>query len=80
MDHGNGLNMMMSFCTKVSKIWRGVIVMKINKHDLKGKIGRIVSWDYKPLPGEHVFVAYIWGNIPVKVRSELTYEQFCKIC
>ena len=54
--------------------------MKINKHDLKGKIGRIVSWDYKPLPGEHVFVAYIWGNIPVKVRSELTYEQFCKIC
>lgn len=56
-------------------------IFEIRKDKLKNKLGEIVPWNYKPLPGEHVFTAFIMGNIPIRVCSNtLTYEEFCEIC
>lgn len=55
-------------------------ILEIKQEQLGKRIGRIVPWDYNPLPGQHVFTAFIMGNIPVRVCSELTYEEFKKIC
>ena len=56
-------------------------ILEVKRGQLKNKLGEIVPWDYVlQEKGEHVFTAYIGGTIPVRVRSNLTYEQFCKIC
>lgn len=57
-------------------------ILEIKQQQLGNKIGQIVPWDYKAKPGEKcsVFTVYINGEIPVRIKSELNYEQFCKIC
>ncbi|OBR90701.1 hypothetical protein CLRAG_33490 [Clostridium ragsdalei P11] len=58
-------------------------IFEVKKEQLQDKLGEIVPFDYVPQQGEdkqHVFTAYIEGTIPVRVRSKLTYEEFCRIC
>ncbi|AGY77964.1 hypothetical protein [Clostridium autoethanogenum] len=56
-------------------------VLEIKQQQLQEKIGQIVPWDYVPKENiEHVFTVYISGNMPIKIKSSLTYKQFCKIC
>lgn len=56
-------------------------IFKIKQEQLGKKIGRIVPWDYVAKDNnEHVFVIYILGDIPVRICSELTYDEFKKIC
>lgn len=55
-------------------------ILKIKTDQLQEKLGEIVPFNYVPKKNENVFVAYIFGDIPVKVKSTLTYEEFRKIC
>lgn len=57
-------------------------ILKINQEQLGKRLGEIVPFDYVPKKGEneHVFVCYIFGDIPVKIKSTLTHEEFKKIC
>ncbi|WP_156875994.1 hypothetical protein [Clostridium kluyveri] len=55
-------------------------ILKVKQEQLGDRLGKIVPWDYKPLPGEYVFTAYILDNIPIRICSELTHEEFKKIC
>lgn len=55
-------------------------VFKIRQDDLGDRLGEIVPFDYIAKPGENVFTAYIFDDIPIRIRSSLTYEEFCKIC
>lgn len=59
-------------------------IFEIKKDKLGNKLGEIVPFNYV-LQGKdknifNVFTAYIGGTIPVKIKSKLTYQKFCKIC
>ncbi|WP_123052963.1 hypothetical protein [Clostridium sp. JN-1] len=57
-------------------------VLEIKQDQLKKKIGQIVPFDYvgKLEENEHVFTVYVGGEIPVRVKSKLTYKEFCRLC
>ena len=55
-------------------------IFEIRKDKLGNKFGETVPFDYVAKPGENVFTAYIFGDIPIRIRSSLTYKEFCKIC
>lgn len=55
-------------------------IFEVKKNQLQEKFGEVVLFDYVAKPGENVFTAYIGGSIPVRIRSKLSYEEFCKIC
>ncbi|QXE20021.1 hypothetical protein [Clostridium sp. 001] len=57
-------------------------IFEVKRVQLRDKLGEIVPFDYKNKPNsnEHVFTAYIGGTIPVKIKSKLSYQEFCKIC
>ncbi len=55
-------------------------ILKVKREQLQDKLGEIVPFDYVPKNGEYAFIVYVEGRIPIKVRSKLSYEEFCKIC
>lgn len=55
-------------------------VLEIKQNQLKKKIGQIVPFDYVGKPEENIFTVYIGGEIPVRVKSKLTYKEFCRLC
>lgn len=48
-------------------------IMKINQSQLKSKLGEIVPLWYR---GKDCVIAYIDGNIPIKIRTTLSQEEF----
>lgn len=55
-------------------------VLQVKSEELKEQIAEVVAWDYVAKEEENVFVAYIFEDIPVKVRSSLTKEEFSRLC
>lgn len=56
-------------------------VIKINRNQLGQKIGEIVDWNYVSSGiGENVFVVYMDGEMPVKIRSRITKLEFDMMC
>lgn len=55
-------------------------IFEVKKEQLKDKFAEIVPWDYVGKANEYVFTVYIGGILPIRIKSKLTYEQFCKIC
>lgn len=57
-------------------------VLQVDKSQVKNKIGSICDWDMKD--GEdpeypYVFVCYIAGEFPVKIKSKIPYAEFNKL-
>lgn len=55
--------------------------MLINKNQLISKVEntRIVPFDYKPVKGENVFDVYLGSEIPAKLATTMSEEEFHKI-
>lgn len=55
-------------------------VLEVKKDALREMIAEVVPWNYLAKENENVFTAYIWGDIPIKVRSSLTQKEFSNLC
>jgi hypothetical protein len=52
-------------------------IMQVKREQLKEKLGEIVSLDYK---GKDFVIAYLGGVAPVKIKTNLTQEEFDRLC
>lgn len=51
-------------------------LMVINRDKLNKKMGFIASPDYKG----NAVTGYLFGNIPIKIATDMTQEEFDKLC